>query len=95
MRLPFIDSDLLYRGCFKAGLTVYIYRQLQIIHVHVYMLLCQGRILKVHLKIIHAVSFWIDAWMGTVAASCNNQLSCPLYRVCLSDTFCVSYVRPK
>ena len=23
MRLPFIDSDLLFRGAFKAGLTVY------------------------------------------------------------------------
>jgi hypothetical protein len=23
MRLPFIDSDLLYRGAFKAGLTIY------------------------------------------------------------------------
>jgi len=30
--------------------------------------------------------------MGTVAASGNNQLPCPLYWVCLSDTCCVSYV---
>jgi hypothetical protein len=37
--------------------------------------------------------FWvygsIDWTMGTVAASDNNQLPCPLYWVCLSDTCCV------
>jgi hypothetical protein len=52
----------------------------------------QYNALKVHLNIIQVVSFWIDAWMGTVAASGNNQLPCPLYWVCLSDTCCVSYV---
>jgi hypothetical protein len=31
------------------------------------------------LNIIHVVSFWIDAWMWTVAASGNNQLPCPLF----------------
>ena len=28
MRLPFIDSDLLYRGTFKAGLTVKLLKDL-------------------------------------------------------------------
>jgi hypothetical protein len=57
-----------------------------------YAFMTRGGLWKVHLNIIHVVSFWIDAWKGTVAASGNNQLPCPLYWVCLSDTCCVSYV---
>ena len=68
-------------------------KQLQIINVLVYMLLCHGEDFKSSSKYnTCSIFFWIDAWMGTVAASGNSQLPCPLYWVCLSDTCCVSYV---
>ena len=68
--------------------------QLKIINVLVYMLLCQGEDFKSSSKYntCKYIFSWIDAWMGTVAAFSNNQLPCPLYWVCLSDTCCVSYV---
>jgi hypothetical protein len=57
------------------------------------MLLCHGEDFKSSSKYnTCSIFFWIDAWMGTVAASGNNHLPCPLYWVCLSYTCCVSYV---
>ena len=68
-------------------------KQLQIINVLVYMLLCHGEDFKCSSKYSTcSIFFGIDAWMGTVAASGNNQLPCPLYWVFLSDTCYVSYM---